>query len=194
MKSAERVRVVGDSGSARTLLFRALAGLWPWGKGRISRHGGETTLYLPRTSYLPPGTLREVLAYPSAVAAFDSGTCVRALERLGLERLSPLLDESQRWESVLSDGEHQSLAFARALLHEPAWLIIDEAIEALEVDTLPRVVDLLSKELRHTGVLYIGRAGAHDSLFTRTLHLVNDALPVGRESARSTQAAAASAI
>jgi putative ATP-binding cassette transporter len=193
VKSAERVRVVGDSGSGRTLLFRALAGLWPWGKGRIARHGGETTLYLPRTSYLPPGTLREVLAYPSAVAAFDSGSCVRALERLGLERLSPLLDESQRWESVLSDGEHQSLAFARALLHAPAWLIIDEAIEALEADTLPRVVDLLSKELQHTGVLYIGRAGAHDSLFTRTLHLVNDALPIGRESARFTQAAAASA-
>jgi putative ATP-binding cassette transporter len=190
VKSGERVLVIGESGSGRTLLFRALAGLWPWGKGRIARHAGETTLYLPRTSYLPPGTLREVLAYPSAVAAFDSGACVKALERLGLERLSPMLDESRRWETVLSDGEHQSLAFARALLHAPAWLIIDEALEALEADAVPRVIELLSKELQQTGVLYIGRAGAHDGLFRRTLHLVNDAPPIGRESARFAQQAA----
>jgi vitamin B12/bleomycin/antimicrobial peptide transport system ATP-binding/permease protein len=193
VKSGERVLVIGESGSGRTLLFRALAGLWPWGKGRIARHAGETTLYLPRTSYLPPGTLREVLAYPSAVAAFDTDACTRALERLGLERLSPMLDESRRWETVLSDGEHHSLAFARALLHAPAWLIIDEALEALEADAVPRVIELLSKELQHTGVLYIGRAGAHDSLFRRTLHLVNDAPPIGRESARSAQQAMAPA-
>ena len=190
VKSGERVLVIGESGSGRTLLFRALAGLWPWGKGRIARHGGETTLYLPRTSYLPPGTLREVLAYPSAVAAFDSDACVKALERLGLQRLSPMLDESRRWETVLSDGEHQSLAFARALLHAPAWLIIDEALEALEADAVPRVIELLSKELQQTGVLYIGRAGAHDSLFRRTLHLANDAPPIGRESPRFAQQAA----
>lgn len=193
IKSPERVLVIGDSGSGRTLLFRALAGLWPWGKGRIARHASESTLYLPRTSYLPPGTLREVLAYPSAVAAFDTDACIQALERLGLERLSPMLDELHRWESVLSDGERQSLAFARALLHAPAWLIIDEAIEALEADAVPRVIDLLSKELQHTGVLYIGRAGAHDSLFARTVHLVNDALRTGREPARFAQPVVASA-
>jgi vitamin B12/bleomycin/antimicrobial peptide transport system ATP-binding/permease protein len=192
LQAGERVLVLGDSGSARTLLFRALAGLWPWGEGRIARHAGESTLYLPRTSYLPPGTLREVLAYPSAVAQFDSGACLKALERLGLERLSPMLDDSRRWETVLSDGEHQSLAFARALLHAPAWLIIDEAIDALEEDTVPKVIDILSKELEHTGVLYIGRAGAHDSLFRRTLHLINDAVPNGREPARLEERAAIS--
>jgi vitamin B12/bleomycin/antimicrobial peptide transport system ATP-binding/permease protein len=193
VKVGERVLILGESGSGRTLFFRALAGLWPWGEGRIARHAGETTLYLPRTSYLPPGTLREVLAYPSAVAQFDTGACVKALERLGLERLTPMLDESRRWEAVLSDGEHQSLAFARALLHAPSWLIIDEAIEALEADTVPKVIDILSKDLEHTGVLYIGRSGAHDSLFRRTLHLVNGAVPNGRESARLEKRATVSA-
>jgi putative ATP-binding cassette transporter len=175
VNAGERVLILGDSGSKRTLLFRALAGLWPWGGGRVSRHAGEATLYLPRSSYLPPGTLREVLAYPTGVAAFETGACLQALERLGLERLSPMLDESHRWESMLSDSEHQSLAFARALLHAPAWLIIDEAIDALEADAVPRVIDVLSKDFAHTGVLYIGRAGAHDSLFGRTLHLLDDA-------------------
>jgi putative ATP-binding cassette transporter len=192
VKSGERVLVIGESGNARTLFFRALAGLWPWGAGRIARHAGESVLYLPRTSYLPPGTLREVLAYPSAIAAFQTEACINALERVGLERLSPMLDESRRWESELSEGEHQSLAFARAVLHAPAWLIIDEALETLEADTMPKVINIFSKDLEHTGVLYIGRAGAHDGLFGRTLHLINDALPDGSGSPRFTKKAAVS--
>jgi putative ATP-binding cassette transporter len=192
VKSGERVLVIGESGNARTLFFRALAGLWPWGAGRIARHAGESVLYLPRTSYLPPGTLREVLAYPSAIAAFQTEACINALERVGLERLSPMLDESRRWETELSEGEHQSLAFARAVLHAPAWLIIDEALETLEADTMPKVIDIFSKDLEHTGVLYIGRAGAHDRLFGRTLHLINDALPDGSGSPRFTKKAAVS--
>ncbi|HEX4150819.1 MAG TPA: ABC transporter ATP-binding protein/permease [Steroidobacteraceae bacterium] len=179
VQSGERVLVLGETGIGRTLLFRALAGLWPWGEGRIARHSGESTLYLPRAPYLPPGTLREILAYPSSVETFKTEACLKALERLGLERLVPLLDEARRWETMLSDGEHQSLAFARALLHAPAWLIIDEALEALEEDTLPKVVDILSNDLTHTGVLYIGRSGAHDKLFRRTLHLINGAAPTG---------------
>jgi putative ATP-binding cassette transporter len=192
VSSGERVLILGESGNGRTLLFRALAGLWPWGEGRIARHAGETALYLPRSSYLPPGTLREVLAYPSGIAEFETDACIKALERLGLERLSPMLDESHRWESVLSDGEHQSLAFARALLHAPAWLIIDEAIDGLEADAVPRVTDLLTKELARTGVLYIGRTGAQDGLFGRTLHLVDDARrSVGTAPARHASTAAA---
>ena len=192
VKAGEHVLIVGESGAERTLLFRALAGLWPWGAGRIARHAAETTLYLPRMSYLPPGTLREVLAYPSEVAAFDNETCVKALERLGLERLSPLLDQARNWEAVLSDGDRQSLAFVRALLHAPAWLIISEAIDALKRDVVPRVLDLFGKELAHTGVLYIGHAGAHDSFFGRTLHLIDDAQAKGRDSAQLTQKATAS--
>jgi putative ATP-binding cassette transporter len=193
VQSGERVLIVGASGRGRTLLFRALAGLWPWGAGRIGRHAAETALYLPRMSYLPPGTLREVLAYPLAVEVFATETCIKALERLGLERLSPLLDESRRWEAILSDGDRQSLAFARALLHAPAWLIIIEAIDALETDTVPRVLDLFTHEFKHTGVLYIGRAGAHDGFFGRTLHLIDDAHAKERESARLAQRATASA-
>ena len=193
VKTGERVLIVGESGRGRTLLFRALAGLWPWGAGRIGRHAGETALYLPRMSYLPPGTLREVLAYPSSIAAFETEACIKALERLGLERLAPLLDESRRWETILSDSDRQSLAFARALLHAPAWLIIIEAIDALETDAMPRVLDLFTKEFIHTGVLYIGRAGAHDSFFGRTLHLIDDAQAKGPDFVRVAQKATASA-
>ena len=108
-------------------------GLWPWGAGRITRPKDETVLYIPREPYLPPGTLRDVLAYPSAAASFDAAAYPLALERLALDRLIPLLDESQRWERDLSDAEQDSLAFARTLLHAPAWLIIDQALETLDV-------------------------------------------------------------
>ena len=174
LSSGERVLVVGESSTAKTLLFRALAGLWPWGVGRITRPRGEATLYIPRTSYFPPGTLREVLAYPAAVADFTNEACTRALDRLGLERLCPMLDESRRWDVELSDGELQTLAFARALLHAPAWLIIDEALETLELDASSRVREMLTKELARTGILYIGRSGAQDELFARAVHLATD--------------------
>jgi vitamin B12/bleomycin/antimicrobial peptide transport system ATP-binding/permease protein len=178
MKSGERVLVVGETGTGKTLLFRALAGLWPWGTGRVARPRGEPTLYIPRASYFPPGTLREVLAYPSAVEGFTPEACAHVLERLGLERLTPMLEETRRWEGVLSDEEQQSLAFARALLHAPAWLVIDEALEALDEDALPRVREILTQDLKDAGVLYIGRTGAQDSMFGRVIHLVND--PEGR--------------
>jgi vitamin B12/bleomycin/antimicrobial peptide transport system ATP-binding/permease protein len=174
LKRGERVLVTGDSGTGKTLLFRALAGLWPWGKGRITRPRGETTLYMPRASYFPPGTLRETLAYPLGIEEVDGAACARALERLGLERLVPMLEESKRWDVVLSEAEHQSLAFARALLHSPAWLVIDEALESLEAEQDAKIGEVLSKDLAHSGILYIGRAGAHHKLFGRVLHLVND--------------------
>src|SRR6267154_2974458 len=72
IKGGERVLIVGDSGTGKTLLFRALAGLWPWGTGKIAYPEGEEILYIPRTPYLPPGTLREVLAYPKPVDLFHS--------------------------------------------------------------------------------------------------------------------------
>jgi len=178
IKSGERVLVIGESGAGKVLLFRALAGLWLWGAGRIARPRGESILYVPRTSYFPPGTLQEALAYPSELSRFSLDACRLALERLGLGRLIPLLEETRRWETVLSDGEQQSLAFARALLHAPRWLVIDEALEALDEDVAPRVREILTQELGKTGVLYIGRSGAQDVLFGRVIHLVND--PDGR--------------
>jgi putative ATP-binding cassette transporter len=172
--AGERILIVGESGTGKTLLFRALAGLWPWGAGHIARPKGEETLYLPRTPYLPPGTLREVLAYPLDVARFDENAFRPVLDRLGLERLVPMLDLTLRWDRELTEDEQQSLAFSRALLHSPPWILIDEVLDALDESTRDRVIDVLSKDLQRTGIIHIGRAAAHDRLFGRTLHLVMD--------------------
>jgi putative ATP-binding cassette transporter len=174
IKAGERVLIVGESGTGKTLLFRALAGLWPWGAGRVTRPRGEEILYMPRTPYLPPGTLREVLAYPSETQAFEEAAYAHALVRLKLERLVPLLDVSRRWDHELSEDEQQTLAFARVVLHAPPWVLIDEVLDSLDEDARRCVLDLFVGDLPNIGVIHIGRANAHDHLFSRVLHLVKD--------------------
>ncbi|HVW69082.1 MAG TPA: ABC transporter ATP-binding protein/permease [Steroidobacteraceae bacterium] len=174
VKAGERVLIVGEPGTGKTLLFRALAGLWPWGAGRVSHPEGEELFYMPRTPYLPPGTLREALAYPAAVDRFGDQDYSGALARLGLETLQPLLDVTKRWERELSEDEQQRLAFASLLLHAPHWVLIDEVLDSLDDEALERVTDVLRKDLERTGVVYIGREGTLDGMFSRVVHLIKD--------------------
>jgi vitamin B12/bleomycin/antimicrobial peptide transport system ATP-binding/permease protein len=174
VKAGERVLIVGAPGTGKTLLFRALAGLWPWGSGQIARPKDEQTLYLPSgTPYLPRGTLKEVLAYPLEVERFEDTAYTRSLTRLGLGRLVNLLEVTRRWDRELSQDEQLALAFARIVLQAPPWLLIDDMLGSLDDEALERVVDIFSNELEHTGVIHMGRAAqARDPLFHRVLHLV----------------------
>ena len=174
LRAGERILIVGESGIGKTLLFRTLAGLWPWGTGRIKRPKGEDAMYLPRVPYLPPGTLREVLAYPWAVEKFAGGAFAPALAKVDLSRLVPALDSTQPWERDLSDDEQHSLVFARALLHEPRWMVIDEVLDSLDDGVRDRIIDVLKSDLRQTGIIYIGRIPAYGRLFGRTVKLLKD--------------------
>jgi len=185
VRSGERVLILGAPGTGKTQLFRALAGLWPWGAGRITRPAGEQIFYLPRgTPYMPRGTLREVLAYPLKAESFGEDAFKRALFRLGLERLAPLLDTTHRWDRELSQDEQLCLAIARMLLQSPPWVLIDGTFGALDDDILDLVIDVFTTELRHTGVIHIGGPAQAHPLFTRGLHLVK----VQRSRANSTPA------
>ena len=174
VKAGERVLIVGEPGTGKTLLFRALAGLWPWGAGRVLHPKGEDLFYIPRTPYLPPGTLREALAYPSSVEKFNASQYTGALTRLGLESLEPLLDVAKRWDRELTEDEQQRLAFATLLLHEPHWVLIDEVLDALDEDSFAKVKEVITRDLARTGVIYIGRAEAVDGMFCRVVHLIKD--------------------
>lgn len=188
VRAGERVLILGEPGVGKTQLFRALAGLWPWGVGTISRPRGEMIHFLPRgTPYMPRGTLREVLAYPLEHVTFTQAACQHALARFGLNRLTPLLDEVHRWDRELNADEQQSLAFARLLLHVPPWIVIDDTFSSLDGDTLQRVIDVFATELEHSSVIHIGTAQARDPLFSRVVRLVK--VPSARRAAAVDRAA-----
>jgi putative ATP-binding cassette transporter len=171
--AGERALILGAPGTGKTQLFRALAGLWPWGSGQVIRPEGEQIFYLPRgTPYLPRGTLREVLAYPQKAESFSQAGYARVLYRLGVERLVRLLDETHRWDRELSQDEQLCLVFARILLQNPPWVLIDGTFGALDDDVLELVMDVFTKELAQTSIIHIGGPGEAHPLFSTVVHLV----------------------
>jgi putative ATP-binding cassette transporter len=175
VRAGERLLIAGETGSGKTLLFRALAGLWPWGSGHVTRPRGAQIVYMPRAPYLPPGTLREVLAYPLKAESFGEQTFARVLSRMGLEHLVPLLDRTYRWDRELAQDVQHGLAFARVLLHAPRWLLIDEVFDSIDAGTLARVNEALASDLKESGVVHIGSHQPHAEMYTRVVHLVRTA-------------------
>jgi vitamin B12/bleomycin/antimicrobial peptide transport system ATP-binding/permease protein len=174
----ERVLIVGDSGSGKTMLFRAIAGLWPWGSGRIALPLSNSVMFVPRHPYVPLGTLRAAIVYPSPETAYTDKQIMAALQSAGLNRLSSSLDRIARWDRELTDDEQQCLVFTRLLLRKPRWVVIDEALHALEDDAHQRMISLFREELKGAAVINIGRPEAKNHFFKRVLHLIKD--PHGR--------------
>ena len=177
MQPGERLRITGERGAERTIFFRALIGLWPWGKGRIVRPARQSMMFLPARAYVPPGTLRAALCYPCATHDFDDAATERALAAVGLERLQPLLDATLRWDRELNDDEKQSLAIARVILQRPRWLVLNGVLEGLDAASRGRIETLLGGELAGLGLIDIGKEvkeGEAGAFFTRNLRLVTD--------------------
>jgi vitamin B12/bleomycin/antimicrobial peptide transport system ATP-binding/permease protein len=187
IKPGDRVLIAGEPGTGKTLLFRALAGLWPWGSGVITRPTGSSILYVPRTPYWPPGTLREALCYPQETSHFKQEDFEKSLTRLNLQRLLPMLDETGQWEQTLSEDEATSLVVARVLLHNCEWVIVDEALDTADANVRSIVQDILAKELEHSAVIHIGRPLADDRTFERVVHLIKDPTvrPLARKAPQS---------
>ncbi|GLS18711.1 ABC transporter [Labrys miyagiensis] len=174
IKGGDRVLVVSEAGANKTLLFRTIAGLWPFGDGNISMPKDEQVTFMPRRPYLPQGTLRQVLSYPQPVAKFEQEDFKRALTSIGLGHLTSDLDRNVRWDKDLGDEEQQALAFARLALQKPAWIVIDEALEGLDEETRDKAYGVIKNDLAKSAIIHIGRVGARAEVFPRTVHLVND--------------------
>ncbi|MGB6698111.1 MAG: ABC transporter ATP-binding protein/permease, partial [Methylocella sp.] len=171
---AERVLIIGKRRGGKTSFFSAIAGLWPWGSGRILLPPAQTMMFISLQDYMPPGTLRGALAYPSQPSQFASQVYVAALNRMELAHLSPDLDRDARWERELTAEEQHKLAFARLLLHKPRWILLDEAIDHLEVEARNLVLDVFGQELADAAIVNIGQADTRRGFFTRVLHLIED--------------------
>jgi putative ATP-binding cassette transporter len=166
IRQGESVLLRGPSGSGKTTLFRVLAGLWPFGKGRIGLPRDARVLFLPQKPYLPIGTLREVLSYPEAPDHYTDEACREVLEACRLGHLVPRLEDPANWSLTLSGGEQQRLAFARALLYRPTWLFLDEASSALDEPTERRMYELLAERLPEATIISVAHrpsvAAMHD--------------------------------
>ena len=156
LERGERVLVTGASGSGKSTLFRALAGIWPYWKGRISLPRGSKLLFLPQKPYFPIGTLKDSVCYPGDASAAGDDAVREALAAVGLAQLSGELAREDNWGQVLSGGEQQRLAFARVLINRPDWLFLDEATAALPDDAQGAMYRLLRERLPDTTVVSIG--------------------------------------
>jgi putative ATP-binding cassette transporter len=175
LNPGDRIFVVGGSAEEKALLFRALGGLWPWGSGRIAQPARQSMMYMPTPAFVFPGTLRDVIAYPNAATAYDDARFAKALADVGVDHLEPLLDTKERWDRRLEDDEKQCLAFARAILHRPRWVVLHGAFEALDPASRQRIEAIFSGELAGVGIVNIGRDDSPSALFGRTLRLTNRA-------------------
>jgi putative ATP-binding cassette transporter len=171
----EAVLLKGPSGCGKSTLFRVLTGLWPFATGRIRLPAGVQTLFLPQRPYMPIGTLREALWFP-APPVLDGDAEVRAaLMAVDLAALGQRLDETAHWTHVLSPGEQQRLAIARALLLKPDWLFLDEATSALDEDHEAVLYGRLAEALGHTTLISIGHRRSLEAYHTRVITVDREA-------------------
>jgi len=176
LKPGENVLVTGPSGAGKSTFFRALSGIWPYWKGRIRLPRGARLLFLPQKPYLPIGSLRGAVCYPDDAARHPDEEVRRALKQVGLEPLGTDLERSENWAQVLSGGEQQRLAFARALLTRPDWLFLDEATAALPEVEQDRLYRLLREELPQTTFISVGHREGLAVHHARRLHWRDAAL------------------
>jgi len=175
IKAGEKVMINGDHSVNRRLLFQAMAGLWPCGKGTMGLPPVADMLFIPQVAYVPGGTLREAISFPQKPEAYDKATVEAALEAAGLHSLIARLDSRARWDKLLDADEQKAIGFARLLLVKPRWAVFDEVLEGMEPEWQRTMTKLLAT-MPDTGMIYIGRSETYlEALHPRTLHL--QALP-----------------
>jgi putative ATP-binding cassette transporter len=172
--------ISGVSGSGKSTLFRALAGIWPFGSGHVNIPAGARVLFLPQKPYIPIGTLRDAVKYPDEESKATDAEIVAALEAARLGHLTPRLDEEAHWSNILSGGEQQRLAVARALVFKPDWLFMDEATASLDEASEAAVYQALKERLPNATMVSIGHRPALRQWHDRRLELQRKPGEVGK--------------
>jgi putative ATP-binding cassette transporter len=167
----ERVLVAGESGTGKSTLVRAISGLWPWGGGEVAIGTNRRLFLMPQEPYLPLGTLRRAATYPQPADQVDDTLVRTTLEEVGLGHFVARIDEDTRWESMLSGGEKQRLAFARILIHRPDIIVMDEATSALDPPSQEHLMKLVLERLPEATVVSVGHRPELEAFHTRKLVL-----------------------
>jgi len=169
-----RTLVTGPSGAGKSTLFRAIAGIWPFGTGTIAIPAHAKLMMLPQRPYFPIGPLAAAVVYPAAADAFSAEQVKDVLTAVGLDRLDSQLEQEAHWNQQLSLGEQQRLGLARALLHAPQYLFLDEATASLDEASEARLYRLLQQRLPATTIVSIGHRATLDAFHQHTIVLTRE--------------------
>jgi len=169
-----RTLLTGPSGAGKSTLFRAIAGIWPFGAGTIAIPANAKLMMLPQRPYFPIGKLAAAIVYPAAADAFSPEQIKEVLAAVGLERLDSQLDQEAHWNQQLSLGEQQRLGLARALLHAPQYLFLDEATASLDEPSEARLYRLLQQRLPGTTIVSIGHRSTLDAFHQHNIELTRE--------------------
>ncbi len=148
-EAGDTVLIKGPSGSGKSTLFRALAGIWPFSRGRTTLPANA--MFIPQRPYFPNGALRDALAYPQPASSYSDEALKDALKDALLPQLTHRLDDEDAWSQKLSGGEQQRLAIARVLLKKPTWLFADEATSALDEAAEKTLYERLLAQVKQAG-------------------------------------------
>lgn len=170
LAAGESLLVIGASGAGKSTLLRALAGLWPFARGKAAFPAGTRRLFLSQRPYLPLGSLCRAVCYPLTTEA-PRAEVERVLRLCGMEPFIARLDETADWSHILSLGEQQRIAFARILLVRPSWAFLDEATSALDEAREKELYELLARELPEMGVVSVGHRSTLIKQHEKALHL-----------------------
>ncbi len=163
--------VKGRSGIGKSTFVRSLAGIWPFGKGEVSRPPVESIMFIPQTSYMPLGSLREALIFPDKVMDVTDNILVQLLKNCGLSHLTNQLNTVARWSERLSPGELQRIAFVRILIHKPQWVFLDESTSSLDIKSENQLYLLLKKNLPNCSVVSVGHRPSLDQYHDHEIDL-----------------------
>ena len=174
IRNHERILVTGPSGAGKSTMFRAIAGIWPFGNGKIAIPAKATLMMLPQRPYFPVGSLEAAIVYPGEVGAFSSDWVRDVLISVGLPQLAARLEEEGHWNRMLSLGEQQRLGVARALLHAPQFLFLDEATASLDEASEADLYHLLQGKLPATTIVSIGHRSTLEAFHQRNIVLARE--------------------